>query len=764
MKKNSKENIDTFMWKDIYRNKWFLPFAVITVFIGILSLRLLSDPDLGFHLNAGRWIIDNFSFPHKDTFTFTVTQNDYIDLHWLFQVIIFLFYKMISYEGLSILVACLSLVLLYFLLKRNHNFGIPLYLSCILFLAGFLLIELRVLLRPEMFTFIFITVILLVLDNYYHRKTKQLYLLVVLMLLWCNMHSLFILGFALSGSYFISIWIRDKKIDVHFLLWMCLSFAVCIITPYFIKGYTFPLELFTRLDSNNIYHQYIKEFKSFFHIDVFTVKDVLFIIFMAFSFVITLITISRRKVHELILLIIFLYLALISIRNIPLFVIVALPIAGSSMMDFIETIRKKSIFKKLKWIRTIVFYFLLIAPVLLSFRLFTNSWYYSNESYFKTGVGIDNFQQPEKASEFIINNKLKGNILNSIGFGGWLEWRTNQPVFIDGRLEVMKEGLYNEVVKSWNDGLPELINKYNPKYIVYNYQKYYTWTNQIVVLPSWKLIYLDGLTAVFAMKDSTDIPEVDLTALPAKYNLPDITKDEEKEQILKLSGSIFISWMEGFYKKVDYDNRSLINIASFCLQLKQYTTAERIFLEALKKSKGQKTSVYYALSEIYQAKGDKEKADICNKKISSFDKKTKIVFSSIKDLNYKATDSAKEVKTNSNENEAKLFFNSGNNKYRNGDVEGALKDYDTAISRKPDYYKAYNNRAIIKSNELKKDKEAIEDFDKAIRLKTDYADAYLGRGTSKYNLKDYEGACNDWRKAVALGNVQASVQIEKFCK
>ncbi len=38
---------------------------------------------MGFHLRAGQWILQNHAFPDKDLFTYTVNQNDYVDLHWL---------------------------------------------------------------------------------------------------------------------------------------------------------------------------------------------------------------------------------------------------------------------------------------------------------------------------------------------------------------------------------------------------------------------------------------------------------------------------------------------------------------------------------------------------------------------------------------------------------------------------------------------------------------------------------------------------------
>jgi tetratricopeptide (TPR) repeat protein len=751
--------------KEFYKNKWIVLFLFVAFFIFTLSLRFLSDPDLGFHLNTGKWIIENLSFPDKDTFTFSASENDYIDLHWMFQILIFFLYKIIGYEGLSVFVACLSMIILFFLLRRNYFFEIPLYLSCVLFILGFLIIEPRITLRPEMFTFIFITLVLLILDNYYYRKTHRLFLLPILMIFWCNMHGLFILGFVLIGAYFVSICFRDKKIDKYFLFWMIISFVVCLINPYFLKGFVFPLELFTRFDSNNIYNQHIKEFTSFFQIDTFTVKDVLFVLFFIVTFLSTLITLKKRKLHELTLLIIFSYLALISIRNIPLFVIVAIPITGISIKELIDTYKRNSIITKIIRFKTFIFCVLFLIPVFLLFRLFTNSYYYSNNSYYKTGIGLDTYQQPDVASTFILENNVKGKILNSIGYGGWLGWRTHQPVFIDGRLEVMKENLYNRIVKSWDNGLSELIHLYKPDLIVYNYQKYYTWTDQIAKLPEWKLIYLDGVTVIFAHKDSVDIPEIDLSLLPEKYNLSKALGNKKILEILNSHPpSSFKIWIEGFYKKTDFSSTGLLNIASFCFQFKQYEIAEKFFIEVLKNTQGNESSVYYALAEIYRISGDLEKENICLQKISALGSENKLAVPSLSQSQNTLDSNLSTNVADDNNNEAITFFNSGNEKYKNGDADGALNDYNKAIEMNPNYYKAYNNRAIIKTTEYKKDAEALKDFNKAIEINPEYADAYLGRGTLQYNLKNTEEACKDWEKALSLGNTQASLQIEKYCK
>jgi len=56
----------------------------------------------------------------------------------------------------------------------------------------------------------------------------------------------------------------------------------------------------------------------------------------------------------------------------------------------------------------------------------------------------------------------------------------------------------------------------------------------------------------------------------------------------------------------------------------------------------------------------------------------------------------------------------------------AIADYDRAISIKPDYAGAYNNRGIARHEQKQLD-EAIADFDKAISMKPDYAEPYWNK-------------------------------------
>ncbi|AII43067.1 hypothetical protein KR100_06770 [Synechococcus sp. KORDI-100] len=106
---------------------------------------------------------------------------------------------------------------------------------------------------------------------------------------------------------------------------------------------------------------------------------------------------------------------------------------------------------------------------------------------------------------------------------------------------------------------------------------------------------------------------------------------------------------------------------------------------------------------------------------------------------------------------------SGNLKYINDDLQGAIADYTKAIEIDPNYAAIYLVRAKAKY-ELKNYQGAIEDYTKAIEINPKYAMAIFTRGLArKYVIGDLEGACSDWRKAAELGDEEAANWVEARC-
>lgn len=653
--------------------KWIWPLVLVSTLIFVLSLRQLSDPDLGFHLKYGKWIVINHQVPGTDQSTYTVAHHPYVDMHWLFQVAIYGVFRLAGYHGISVFFCLAGLALSLLLAARLHGSGIPVPITSISLLMAFLIIEPRIAPRPEMFTFLFLTLVLMILDLYALHTKNMLHLLPFIMLLWCNMHALFVVGLFVMAAYCISYLVQDMKTGKAFLKWTVISLCICFINPYGIKGFWFPVELLSRFDPGNIYHQHIQEFIPFFAQQHFVLRDYLFMLLLGVCGLSLLVTRKHCKPHHLALVVVFGALAIASIRNIPLFVLVAVPMIGRQVTEI--SLKTRRWHEKLD---TLLYALTLIVPLALIPRLLTNDYYIVNNSFIKTGTGINTSHQPANAADFLVKNHLGGRILNSIGFGGWLSWAIPQPVFIDGRLEVMQEQVYREVTESWKGGLPSLIAAYRPQLIVYNYLKYYPWTLQLKNMSGWRLIYADGIAVIFAREDyAKEIPAVSLATLPET----DFSKTRRT----------WIDWLNGFCRQTDYASIDRYHLGLLKLQL----LPENRETETRERAVG--------------------------------------------------------------------FFNSANLRYDRGDIRGALADYDSAIMLEPRYYKAFNNRGILRATALKDYSGAIADFGQAIQLNPAYGDAYLGRGTAYFFLHNIQAACRDWKNASLLGNPQAARLIGMHC-
>lgn len=69
-----------------------------------------------------------------------------------------------------------------------------------------------------------------------------------------------------------------------------------------------------------------------------------------------------------------------------------------------------------------------------------------------------------------------------------------------------------------------------------------------------------------------------------------------------------------------------------------------------------------------------------------------------------------------------------------------------------------------KQMEVRDYQGAIKAFNKAIELDEDYAEAYFGRAGAKFAKGDHDGACEDWKKSLALGYKKAKEMLEHGCQ
>jgi tetratricopeptide (TPR) repeat protein len=117
-------------------------------------------------------------------------------------------------------------------------------------------------------------------------------------------------------------------------------------------------------------------------------------------------------------------------------------------------------------------------------------------------------------------------------------------------------------------------------------------------------------------------------------------------------------------------------------------------------------------------------------------------------------------------NSTEEFFNRGVARYQKGDLEGAMRDFDRAIdiasTISPGAYASNHIGAIfpepavllynrgVTRYDLRDWDGAINDFDEALRLNPLRVMAWIKRGNARFNKGDLDEAINDFNQAIRL--------------
>ena len=116
---------------------------------------------------------------------------------------------------------------------------------------------------------------------------------------------------------------------------------------------------------------------------------------------------------------------------------------------------------------------------------------------------------------------------------------------------------------------------------------------------------------------------------------------------------------------------------------------------------------------------------------------------------------------------ADAYLNRGKAKRAGGDLDGAIADYEVvaeldadAVMNNRDITQAYLNRGYIRSNRMDMD-GALTDFDIAIKLDPNDADAYFKRGRAFLIVGNAQFAIADFDKSISLDDRNPLVYAER---
>lgn len=301
---------------------------VIVLFVGLFAMatRNVLDPDVWWHLKTGQWIAQHWAVPHADPFSYTRLGQPWTAHEWLCEVAMYGLFRWASYSGLIVVFAAIisaAFVPLYLRCRTN-----PIASGAVI-IWGALATKVVWGVRPQIVSFLILSVWLLLLERAEENSILLCWTL-PLTLLWVNLHGSVILGPIFTGLFivgqvlemFLSSPVRVQNPNLR---WFCLALigdlAVIPLNPNGASIFWYPLQTL-RLQ------RHISEWASpNFHSPDYAAF--LLLILATFG----ILAFSRRRVRprDTILLLATSIVALSSVRMIPLFVLIAVPIIARSL-------------------------------------------------------------------------------------------------------------------------------------------------------------------------------------------------------------------------------------------------------------------------------------------------------------------------------------------------------------------------------------------------------------------------------------------------
>lgn len=524
-------------WQKLSMVLGWLSICVLFALITFSSSIEIKDLDLWLHLRMGQWISQHGFVPSYDVLSCTISGKPWVNHEWLFQVFIYQIYRAFGFDGLismqSVVVAFTFLVLLFLGYSRERQ-----WLTVFALLMVLMVYQTRFTIRPDIFSLLFFVLYIYILALHINKRVS-LYALVVLQILWTNMHGFFFFGPLLVGVGILAEMIKrrlpmpyewntggrltDGEYGALKKMFPVLILASCV-NPLTFQGAWYPLGVFFHLGGNNkIFFSHILELQRPIALANVASERYLqykiLIILSACSFVF-----NRRKIDISSFLVwaIFLGFSLAAVRNLVFFAIAAYLVFMVNVISLsweaVVPLQFSSV--RFKYITGIVFKFILIMWMVNYGMQMTLNGYFDFDTYNRKSefFGVSKRVYPYKAVDFLLRNKIKANIFNDFNSGAYLIGRTypNIKVFIDGRTEVYGASFFETYQKIWQDGNAKIFAQFERKDNITG--AFLNDAHQEIPTPvlkmfhsfkNWSIVYFDDDAVIFLKQTPANKPIID---------------------------------------------------------------------------------------------------------------------------------------------------------------------------------------------------------------------------------------------------------------
>ncbi len=704
-----------------------LLFAII-----VLSTNIeVQDLDLWLHIATGRHLVTQHLIPNVPPVDFlsnSISGQPWINHEWLFQVLAYLIFHQwgpAGVIGMQVVVVSITFLFLFFIgYNPNRQMATTFMLLLVL-----MVYQARFTIRPDIFSLLFFSMYIFIL-SYSLNQRWALLALVIIQILWTNFHGFFFLGPFVIALALGSEWVkRHVKLpfewndasrlgdeEYRFLKWALLGVVLaCFVNPFTWKGALYPFKVFLQIPTGHskIFFENIQElqrpisWQTAFSLDEYPQYKLLILISF-YSFIFNL---RRIDLGVFTFWLFFLLFSISAKRNIVFFSMAAYLtfMMNTLHLKLEDVIPIKFIDEKFKHITGAIFklglavWMVQFCTQLLDISYFDFDKFERKSEY--GGISLRNY--PDKAVDFLIANKVKGNFFNDFNAGAYMLGRLHPDikVYIDGRTEVYGHEFFKRYRKMWAEGDKELLDEAIEKFHLIgallnaNKQEVPEKILQYFIhKKDWVVVYFD-YDAVIFLKDVSENREV-----IDKYRI-DLSKWQVKPFDIKRLGSVQVI-------PYQQSNRAYLLEA---MGFDDAAIAEA--RDSLKVAPGYREP-YKILGKIYGKRKDHQKA------FENFRIATMVDPSDIE----------------SRHNMAYAYENLG-------DFENAIKQYEKIANAAPDQPKEFFflARAYAKHKEFNK---TLDTLKKAVTLMPGDVNDVLKIGDIVYEDKEYDTALKIYQLAV----------------
>src|SRR5438128_6128099 len=473
-------------------------FFTIAIFVPMLiaAIQPVTDPDFWWHVTTGNWILSHHAVPRTDLFTYTVSGHRWITHEWLSEVLLSTLYAVgrLPLESFALgAITAAGFFLVYRAIDRRVNFVIA-GLALALGVAAANPIWGP---RIQMVTFALTALTYLWVKRFCEGRSRALYLLPAVMLLWVNLHAGFVLGYAILG---IALLVEGARLLLRrpgvmslprlraMAAILAASVAVAIVNPNGWDIYLYPFQTGGSPEQQRLIVEWFSP--NFQMSQIWAFEAMIFLIIGGLALA------RRIEPRQFLLLLVGLGLALHSVRNLSFFMLVAVP----ALADYTQQARERI---SLRWPRRVpkttpVTFALNVLMIALVLAIVAAASEPSLVQRVDGKLMARDF--PIKAADFLVQHPPPGHMLNVYGWGGYLIFRldarrTTQPVFIFGDAALDGDQLLRDYDHLQSLGLDQaqLFERYQINWVIFH-------SNDPIITELRQIHNAPGVTGWFELK------------------------------------------------------------------------------------------------------------------------------------------------------------------------------------------------------------------------------------------------------------------------